>query len=91
MHLLNLLQETADYSDSYVSLTLEDQKEISSEYDNDVKWTAASLYTGGTDTVRLVVECILNVMTDGYSLQTIAGLTAFFLLMCLHPLPYALI
>ncbi|PIL34529.1 cytochrome P450 [Ganoderma sinense ZZ0214-1] len=57
-----------DAPDSYVAAQLRAQKAKpnADTREDDIMWTAASLYTGGSDT-------------------TIAGLTAFFLLMCLHP------
>nr|VWO98258.1 Cytochrome P450 monooxygenase CYP52X1 [Ganoderma boninense] len=61
-------QANGDTPDSYVATQLRAQKAKpnADTCEDDIMWTAASLYTGGSDT-------------------TIAGLTAFFLLMCLNP------
>ena len=49
-----ITQAKEDFSDSYVSVSLASQKGTSSkEHESDVMWTAASLYTGGADTVRV--------------------------------------
>ncbi|KAM5545443.1 hypothetical protein V8D89_000481 [Ganoderma adspersum] len=59
---------SGDAPDSYVAAQLRAQltKPNADTREDDIMWTAASLYTGGSDT-------------------TIAGLTAFVLMMCLHP------
>ncbi len=49
-------------------------------------WTAASLYTGGTDTVSVVSTQTFDMsLTRVRFRQTIAGILSFFLAMSLHP------
>lgn len=61
IRLIFVCQAKEDYTDSYVSLSLDEQKESDDlkEHETDIMWTAASLYTGGTDTVREILHIFL--------------------------------
>jgi hypothetical protein len=77
-------QAAGDAPTSYVASHLRKaaDKPSTNIVESDVMWTATSLYTGGSDTVR---RCLVHFWLSNAYLQTIAGLRAFIGLMCMHP------
>ena len=67
---------------SFTSHLLDDP--ATAEQEHEIKWSAASLYSGGADTACSFPQLHVEHKTDG-SGQTVASIHAFFLAIVLHP------
>jgi hypothetical protein len=79
------LQTAGTAVPSYVSELLEN-KEITPEMEYNIKWSAASFYSGGADTVRIISSRFSPFSLKWcFVIQTVSVVHSFFLAMLLHP------
>jgi Cytochrome P450 len=65
-----------------------DGREVSPEEEEEIKWAASSLYTGGADTVRILVSRRVFVrigLHNRFFLQPVSAMSSFLLAMTMYP------